>query len=179
MHVRPRSRRGILFTGVNGERVTLVACEQRTAIVWLESIDMMLATTGGGWIGSGSPGGPKSAWAMGAESKLSRTEREEIEERYVNLAAYSHNLIRAGALPGGGGASSKIWLHIHTILFGQVLFQVVVVLVRRGVSSQRINPWARVLLVGRGGYTTQSPKSVRMVRGMTMKILRVLLNVVP
>ena len=113
VHARPapdRTRRGILITGVNGERVTLVACEQRTAIAWLESIDMMLATTGGGWnpIGSGSPGGPKSAWAMGAESKLSRTEREEIEERYVNLAAYSNNLIRAGALPGsGGGASAK------------------------------------------------------------------------
>ena len=48
-----------------------------------------------------------SGWAKGAESKLSRTEREEIEERYVNLAAYSNNLIRAGAIPGGGTKKSR------------------------------------------------------------------------
>lgn len=38
-----RSRRGMLLTGSDGTVVTLVACEQRTAIAWLEAMDMMLA----------------------------------------------------------------------------------------------------------------------------------------
>ena len=38
------SRRGILITDAEtGMKRTLVACEQRTAIAWLESMDMMLA----------------------------------------------------------------------------------------------------------------------------------------
>lgn len=100
------SRRGILVTDAEtGAKRTLVACEQRTAIAWLESMDMMLA-------GASSNSMPRSAsrrasgWAKGAESRLSQTEREEIEERYVNLAAYSNNLIRAGALPGAGEAGA-------------------------------------------------------------------------
>ena len=35
----------------------------------------------------------------GAE-KLNDAERNQIEDNYVNLAAYSHNLIHAGAIPG-------------------------------------------------------------------------------
>lgn len=38
-----KSRRGMLLTGVDGTTTTLVACEQRTAIAWLEAIDLMLA----------------------------------------------------------------------------------------------------------------------------------------
>lgn len=38
-----KSRRGMLLTGVDGLTVTLVACEQRTAIAWLEAMDLMLA----------------------------------------------------------------------------------------------------------------------------------------
>jgi len=103
-----RSRRGIVLTGSDGVQRTLVACEQRTAIAWLESIDMMLASSGAAGFGGGLLSSKESAWARGPESRLSRKEREEIEERYVNLAAYSNNLIRAGAIPGGGsGGSSK------------------------------------------------------------------------
>ena len=113
VHAKPshRSRRGIVLTGSNGESYELTACEQRTAIAWLESMDMMLASKPNEATvaalkesgGSGSGGKMKvrgGAWASGAEGRLSQTEREEIEERYVNLAAYSNNLIRAGALPG-------------------------------------------------------------------------------
>ncbi|KAL9186052.1 hypothetical protein ACHAXT_005290 [Thalassiosira profunda] len=125
VHAKPGSdsgRRGIVLTGADGEKHTLVACEQRTAIAWLESMDMMLASAPNvavqqrlaesGHGGSGLLGGltsiqKRSGWAKGAESKLSQTEREEIEERYVNLAAYSNNLIRAGAIPNASAAGSK------------------------------------------------------------------------
>ena len=36
-----RSRRGMDLVGEDGRRTTLVACEQRTAIAWLEVLDMM------------------------------------------------------------------------------------------------------------------------------------------
>lgn len=115
------SRRGIILTGVRGEMHTLVACEQRTAIAWLESMDMMLASKPndatraaiedqlGGSIPMShrvlSQKSTHSNWARGKESMLSQTERDEIEERYVNLAAYSNNLIRAGALPNSSGSN--------------------------------------------------------------------------
>jgi hypothetical protein len=38
-----RSRRGMILTGQDGTQTTLVACEQRTAISWLESMNLMLA----------------------------------------------------------------------------------------------------------------------------------------
>lgn len=38
-----KSRKGMLLTGVDGHTVSLVACEQRTAIAWMEAIDLMLA----------------------------------------------------------------------------------------------------------------------------------------
>jgi hypothetical protein len=116
------SRRGILLTGARGEIHTLVACEQRTAIAWLESMDMMLASKPNdatraamenqGVLEISRNLSTASNWAKGKESKLSQMERDQIEERYVNLAAYSNNLIRAGAFPnanartkGKGGAS--------------------------------------------------------------------------
>ena len=120
VHAKPGSesnRRGIVLTDANGTKHTLVACEQRTAIAWLESIDMMLATRpnaavqaklaeSGNNKSRGGYGRQSSGWGKGAESKLSQAEREEIEERYVNLAAYSNNLIRAGALPNASASSS-------------------------------------------------------------------------
>lgn len=39
---RSSSRRGILLTGSNGETYEIVACEQRTATSWMETINMML-----------------------------------------------------------------------------------------------------------------------------------------
>jgi hypothetical protein len=41
-----KSRRGMTLTGDDGNKTTLVACEQRTAISWLEAIDLMLANRG-------------------------------------------------------------------------------------------------------------------------------------
>ena len=41
-----KSRRGMILTGMDGTKATLVACEQRTAIAWLEAIDLMLANKG-------------------------------------------------------------------------------------------------------------------------------------
>jgi len=112
------SRRGILLTDADGTQHNLVACEQRTAIAWLESIDMMLASRpnvavqaklaeSGHSSFSKFGNSQSSGWAKGKEGKLSQTEREEIEERYVNLAAYSNNLIRAGAVPNAPAKSKS------------------------------------------------------------------------
>merc|ERR1712232_956320 len=38
-----KTRRGMILIGENQEEVKLVACEQRTAISWLEAIQLMLA----------------------------------------------------------------------------------------------------------------------------------------
>lgn len=38
-----KSRRGMLLKGADGTTTTIVACEQRTAIAWMEAIDLMLA----------------------------------------------------------------------------------------------------------------------------------------
>ena len=43
-----KSRRAIELVGVDGSKATLVACEQRSAIAWLEAMDMMLAHKGRG-----------------------------------------------------------------------------------------------------------------------------------
>lgn len=37
------SRRGITVTGIDGTKAELVACEQRTAIAWIEAMDLMLS----------------------------------------------------------------------------------------------------------------------------------------
>mmetsp|Transcript_19407 Transcript_19407/g.29551 ORF Transcript_19407/g.29551 Transcript_19407/m.29551 type:complete len:656 (+) Transcript_19407:14-1981(+) len=99
------SRRGIDLISVDGTQVTLVACEQRTAIAWLEAMDLMLA----GSKRKGMKGfTKKSESGLWAAEDLNQSERDQIENQYLNLAAYSNKLIRAGALPGksgkGGGA---------------------------------------------------------------------------
>jgi hypothetical protein len=41
-----KSRRGMILQSTDGQKLTLVACEQRTAISWLETMDLMLANKG-------------------------------------------------------------------------------------------------------------------------------------
>ncbi len=41
-----KSRRGMIITSIDGTILNLVACEQRTAISWLETMDLMLANKG-------------------------------------------------------------------------------------------------------------------------------------
>ena len=38
-----KSRRGIVMVGADGQEATLTACEQRTAVSWLEAINLMTA----------------------------------------------------------------------------------------------------------------------------------------
>lgn len=109
-----KSRRGIEITGIDGSKTTLVACEQRTAIAWCEAMDMMSANkqrsaaVKSGAKLDGKKIKAKQASGAWGDEKLNETERDQIEENYLNLAAYSNKLIRAGALPGqknkGGGA---------------------------------------------------------------------------
>lgn len=79
------SRRGIMLTDESGEKFELVACEQRSATSWMEALNMMLGKNQGGLkrFFSGGNGG----------------DQKVFEEQYLNLTAYSNNLIRTGALP--------------------------------------------------------------------------------
>jgi hypothetical protein len=43
-----KSRRAIDLVGVDGTKTTIVACDQRSAIAWLEAMDMMLGHKGRG-----------------------------------------------------------------------------------------------------------------------------------
>jgi len=79
------SRRGIMLTDDNGQKHELVACEQRSATSWMEALHLMLGKRNTG-IGIGR--------LFGAA-----TEQTETEEQYLNLTAYSNNLIRTGAIP--------------------------------------------------------------------------------
>lgn len=115
-HARPsrdKSRRGILLTSVSGRKATLLACEQRTAIVWLETLDMMLANRGAGRRDMGKANIEPEELLMHRESQawsvqnIDDKERDEIEEKYLNLTAYSNNLIRAGAIPGATEEKNK------------------------------------------------------------------------
>lgn len=93
------SRRVIRLSGDGGEIVELVACEQRTAIAWMEALDMMLGNRGRGFlVRRTNSGGPISdSWAS---QDVNKNELDQIEEQYLNLANYSNNLIRTGAIPG-------------------------------------------------------------------------------
>jgi len=82
-----KSRRGIWLIGGRGEKTELVACEQRTAIAWMEALKMMLKKSG----------------------------KHSEEEEYLNLAAYSNNLIHTGAIPShkkGNSGSSGIFYSV-------------------------------------------------------------------
>lgn len=97
-----KSRRGICLSGIDGSRATLVACEQRTAIAWLEAIEMMLSNAGPGRMSMRNI----TRFKWGAE-KLTHAERDQVEDQYLNLAFYSNNLIRAGAIPGAEDREKK------------------------------------------------------------------------
>ena len=73
------SRRGIILEGIDGTRHTLVACEQRTAIAWLEAMDM------------------NNQKSRNWSEQQDATQRFQNEHDYLGLAAYSNKLIRAGA----------------------------------------------------------------------------------
>jgi len=62
------SRRGIDLIGLKGEKHTLIACDQHTAITWLESLYYLTQQSS------------TSSWAQG-------------QEEYLNLAKYSHSLV--------------------------------------------------------------------------------------
>uniref|UniRef100_A0A7S2SGC9 Uncharacterized protein n=1 Tax=Eucampia antarctica TaxID=49252 RepID=A0A7S2SGC9_9STRA len=110
---RDKSRRGIQLTSIDGTKATLVACEQRTAIAWLEILDMMLGNRGAGRRNMGKSNVDPETLIMRQESQawsaqnLNDKERDNIEEQYLNLTTYSNNLIRAGAIPGANKDKKK------------------------------------------------------------------------
>lgn len=126
-----KSRRGMILTGIvnagddeenndetDGEEkkrrtkeITLVACEQRTAIAWLEAIDLMLANKQR--VGDTFKKSQKSnGWN---KKNLSGRELDQIEGQYLNLASYSNKLIRAnkGAKKSSAGAAAGMYYSIE------------------------------------------------------------------
>jgi len=116
-----KSRRGMTLTGILNasddgdddnknkemEEVTLVACEQRTAISWLEAIDLMLANEQR--MGDSFQKTQKTnGWN---KKNLSGRELDQIEGQYLNLASYSNKLIRAnkGKKSNAGGAAGMYY----------------------------------------------------------------------
>mmetsp|Transcript_18662 Transcript_18662/g.46197 ORF Transcript_18662/g.46197 Transcript_18662/m.46197 type:complete len:734 (+) Transcript_18662:259-2460(+) len=85
-----KTRRGMLLRGSDGTTVTLVACEQRTAIAWMEAIDMMLANKRR--LRKTANTNESREWR---KNNLSGEELDQIEGQYLNLASYSNKLIRA------------------------------------------------------------------------------------
>ncbi|KAL3936739.1 MAG: hypothetical protein SGBAC_008014 [Bacillariaceae sp.] len=85
-----RTRRGMLLRGADGTQVTLVSCEQRTAIAWMEAIDMMLANKRR--LRKSANTSESREWR---KNNLSGEELDQIEGQYLNLASYSNKLIRA------------------------------------------------------------------------------------
>eukprot|EP00934_Nitzschia_sp_Nitz4_P008616 Nitzschia sp. Nitz4//scaffold47_size129522//119059//121402//NITZ4_003571-RA/size129522-snap-gene-0.202-mRNA-1//-1//CDS//3329552860//8606//frame0 len=82
-----KTRRGMLLSSVDGQAITLVACEQRTAVSWLEAMDLMLANRG-----RATP--RKSESREWKKNNLTDRELEQIEGSYLNLANYSNKVIR-------------------------------------------------------------------------------------
>eukprot|EP00529_Nitzschia_sp_RCC80_P010450 CAMPEP_0113514054 /NCGR_PEP_ID=MMETSP0014_2-20120614/40199_1 /TAXON_ID=2857 /ORGANISM="Nitzschia sp." /LENGTH=798 /DNA_ID=CAMNT_0000410515 /DNA_START=22 /DNA_END=2418 /DNA_ORIENTATION=- /assembly_acc=CAM_ASM_000159 len=105
-----RTRRGMQLTGSDGTVLTLVACEQRTAIAWMEAIDMMVAnkTRMGDNFQKSARGWNKN--------NLSSEELDHIEDQYLNLANYSNKLIRANKKGNkkDGSAASGIYYTIES-----------------------------------------------------------------
>jgi hypothetical protein len=99
-----KNRRSIRITTDDEEQsFTLTACEQRTATAWLEAITIMTA---------------KKRNGLWSKERLRESQLNEIEDQYLNLANYSHKLIRAGALPGtkkGSGGAGGIYYSIDKV----------------------------------------------------------------
>ncbi|KAG7338101.1 hypothetical protein IV203_016970 [Nitzschia inconspicua] len=97
-----KSRRGMILKGTDGSSVTLVACEQRTAIAWLEAIDLMLANKMR--MGDKFSNSTKTGWN---KKNLNSRELDQIEGQYLNLASYSNKLIRANKKSKKSGAAAS------------------------------------------------------------------------
>ncbi|KAL7563909.1 hypothetical protein ACA910_008041 [Epithemia clementina (nom. ined.)] len=113
--INDATRRGITVVDDKGSEVTLVACEQRTAIAWLEALQLMLAKKDSKRSGVSGILSRKSKSHWNKE-QLKEKELENIEEAYLNLANYSNKLIRAGALPGtkkGTGGAGGIYYSVE------------------------------------------------------------------
>mmetsp|Transcript_9490 Transcript_9490/g.13452 ORF Transcript_9490/g.13452 Transcript_9490/m.13452 type:complete len:770 (+) Transcript_9490:54-2363(+) len=94
------SRRGIVLIDGNGQILELTACEQRTAIAWMEALDMMLGyNPKRRRIQMGRLRSAQLSDSWGGQH-LNQSELNHIESQYLNLANYSNNLIRTGAIPG-------------------------------------------------------------------------------
>ncbi|CAB9512329.1 expressed unknown protein [Seminavis robusta] len=102
-----RSRRGMDLVGEDGTRASLVACEQRTAIAWLEVLDMVLG-------GNNALGDEATSMTMSSKKR-----GQQVEDQYLNLAKYSNRLIRAGKLDkkksnrNAGAGSAGIYTSIE------------------------------------------------------------------
>jgi hypothetical protein len=93
-----RSRRGITFMGVNGDTTTLVACEQRTAIAWLETVEMMVGRMESQLAArDGVPNGAYGGTTGWAGEDVDAENIAQAESQYLSLAKYSNHLVRAGA----------------------------------------------------------------------------------
>jgi len=88
------------------KEITLVACEQRTAIAWLEAIDLMLANKAR--MGSTFQKSPRNGWN---KKNLTGRELDHIEGQYLNLASYSNKLIRANKTNKKGSAGSAAGMY--------------------------------------------------------------------
>lgn len=98
----PDSRRSIRIVDKEDKVWTLTACEQRSSTAWLEALGLVDARHAKRGV-FGRQG--TSKWS---QERLKQNELTEIEQDYMDLAHYSHKLIRSGALPntkkGAGGA---------------------------------------------------------------------------
>lgn len=121
-----KSRRGMVLKGIvnagdddengdsgnkNSKEITLVACEQRTAISWLEAIDLMLANKQR--MGDTFKNTQKAnGWN---KKNLSGRELDQIEGQYLNLASYSNKLIRAnkGGKKSSAGTAASMYYSIE------------------------------------------------------------------
>lgn len=95
------SRRGVMVQDESGMKFELEACEQRSATSWMEALNMMLGKHKGNRLGRlfGGGGGGTGSGAM--------SEQNALEEQYLNLTAYSNNLIRTGAIPSTDSNAKK------------------------------------------------------------------------
>mmetsp|Transcript_18755 Transcript_18755/g.21570 ORF Transcript_18755/g.21570 Transcript_18755/m.21570 type:complete len:852 (+) Transcript_18755:158-2713(+) len=102
-------RRAIALVGEDGRQEILTACEQRTAIAWLEAIEMMLSRrnnismarglssrSNGSQLGEGETPPAMAGWG---NENLTPQQRNSIAEDYLNLTAYTNDLIRTGGIP--------------------------------------------------------------------------------
>lgn len=123
-----KSRRGMILKGMmDGEEteITLVACEQRTSIAWMEAIDLMLANKErNANILTEADEDEKEKEKKSKKDKkengwikknLTGQELDQIEGQYLNLASYSNKLIRANknSKKSSAGAAAGMYYSIE------------------------------------------------------------------